>query len=179
MPPDLLVAPGRLLTPGQAAGYLGISRETISRWQHAGKIPVVYLANRRPRFLISDLDACALKGLRYRHSWDPTDKEIPILVVQRLLGITEHAVWTAVQMGTLPDFTAKSIRAYIERQLTRKIVTHVRAKYEKIIYRGYSQEFNHKRDMAVLRARLDAATCIHCGKPNYRPHRWFRKGGVK
>ena len=44
-----------LLSYAQAAQRLGVSRETIYRYQRAGKLPVIRLSSKTVRFRVSDL----------------------------------------------------------------------------------------------------------------------------
>lgn len=47
--------PETLLSYAQAAQRLGVSRETIYRYQRAGKLPAIRLSSKTVRFRVSDL----------------------------------------------------------------------------------------------------------------------------
>lgn len=60
--------PEALLSYAQAAQRLGVSRETIYRYQRAGKLPAIRLSSKTVRFRISDL-ARLLAGAEVASSW--------------------------------------------------------------------------------------------------------------
>lgn len=45
----------RLLTDQQAADWLQVTVRTMGNWQSAGRIPAVYVSEKNPRWLVSDL----------------------------------------------------------------------------------------------------------------------------
>lgn len=130
-------------------------------WGRTGKVPVVYLGNRQPRFMLSDLDATLLQKRYNRRVWDQNDKELPVPVVCRLLGLAEASVWAASHRGQLPDFTEKSVRKYIERQLMTGAKKKIHAKYRQIMQ-------NQHQVMKRLRVQLKATKCLDCSKSIYR-----------
>ncbi len=168
LPADMVDAPNRLLTTTQAAGYLGVTRMTMGNWGRCGRIPVVYLGNRRPRFMLSDLDATLLKNRFDQRMWDPSDKVFPESAVCRLLDMSPQGVWTLKQRGFLPDFSEKSIRSAIKRQYRHEMATEFRAKYEKKIQQQFATMSHQLKALKRLRVQMIANACIHCGKPNYR-----------
>jgi excisionase family DNA binding protein len=60
--------PETLLSYAQAAQRLGVSRETIYRYQRAGKLPAIRLSSKTVRFRVSDL-ARLLAGADFTSSW--------------------------------------------------------------------------------------------------------------
>lgn len=57
-----------LLTYAQAAQRLGVSRETIYRYQRAGKLAAIRLSSKTVRFRVSDL-VRLLAGAEVTSSW--------------------------------------------------------------------------------------------------------------
>ena len=57
-----------LLSYAQAAQRLGVSRETIYRYQRAGKLPAIRLSSKTVRFRVSDL-ARLLAGAEVTSNW--------------------------------------------------------------------------------------------------------------
>ncbi|GIF08716.1 hypothetical protein Asi03nite_62540 [Actinoplanes siamensis] len=62
MSPDLNEDP--LLTPGEVAQIVRVSRKTVTRWANAGRIPVVRTPGGHARFRRSDVDALLNGGAR-------------------------------------------------------------------------------------------------------------------
>ena len=62
------INPESLLSYAQAAQRLGVSRETIYRYQRAGKLPAIRLSSKTVRFRVSDL-ARLLAGAEVTSSW--------------------------------------------------------------------------------------------------------------
>lgn len=164
VPDDLTSAPGRLLTVAQAAAYVGMSRNTLGLLGRQGKIPIVYLGNRKPRCLLSDLDEFIAKRQSRIITWDITARELPLAVVCRLLELTDWAVWTAAQTGRCPDLTPSSIRRMIERQLAAKLVTVIQGKYRK---KFLSTMRNQRAELKKLRRQLKNSICPRCDKSMY------------
>ncbi len=126
--------PGRLLTAAQAAGYCGVSRDTLGRWARDGKIPVVYLQNRVPRYLLSDLDATILTYRRGNQNdsdkrWGPESKEMPVPVAMKMLNLSRNGIESARHQGNLPDYTYDSVRKHLKTQVEREVRTEIRVEY--------------------------------------------------
>jgi excisionase family DNA binding protein len=55
-PPEILAEEGALLTPGEVAGCLRVSIQTVRRWINAGKLPA-YKVGRAWRIKEADLQS--------------------------------------------------------------------------------------------------------------------------
>ncbi len=159
LPDDLAIAEGRLLTRGQAAGYLGSSLSMVTKLVKQGRLSVVYLGHRVPRFLLSDLDEFILSVRAPRHAPVLTEesKEIPRAIAAKLLNVTISGMESARWRGDLKDLTPVAIRACIIRQAKSKLMEHARAKY-------YNVMENQRQALIRLRKQLTDLTCTKCYK---------------
>lgn len=141
-----------------------MSRVTFGKLGREGKFPIVYLGNRKPRCLLSDLDDFIVMRQSRIITWDSTSRELPVAVVSRLLQITDWGLWTAAQTGRCPDLTPSSVRRMIERQVAAKLVTIIQGKYRK---KFLSTMRNQRMELKKLRRQLKGTICPRCDKSVY------------
>jgi hypothetical protein len=104
-----------------AAAFLGVSLATLRRYRKCGVLPAFALPSRNSgkviwRYRYIDLLILCQRHLIRRHLWDPlVEEELPVSIVARILGITEHSVWQAKYRGQLKDYLPESISAYMTR----------------------------------------------------------------
>lgn len=164
------------MTIAHAAAYVGMSRGAFGELGRQGKVPIVYLGNRKPRCLLSDLDDFIAKRQSRIITWDITSKELPVAVVCRLVKLTEQGMWAAAQTGRLPDLTPSAVRRMIERQVAAKLVTVIQGKYRK---KFLSTMRNQRMELKKLRRQLKNTICPQCDKSVYvKPDRSDYWSGV-
>ena len=155
--------PNRLLTTSEAAGYLAVSYATMQIWAKKGKINVVYLGKRRPRFMLADLDEIILAHRVHRWVWDVDSKELPLPVVQRLLQLKrDTAVSSLLSQGKLADYSEQSVRRYIRFQLLDEVKVTLRKEYRKRLSDQRSIMGNQKVTIRLLRRKLEEQLCNTC-----------------
>lgn len=143
------------------AGYLNVSRWIIDKLVKTGRLQVVYLDNRLPRFLLSDVDAFIAKHRRSRliwqSGWDAESAEVPVPVILKLTGLTRKGYESAQHRGEFKDRTYATVRRFMAKQIRREVTTPVQQ-----LYKGRVDAL--KRRVKVLEQRLVALQCASCNK---------------
>ncbi len=125
----------RLLTLRQAAGYIGYSWRGVMELVKRQDLAHVYLRTnvraRHIRFRIADLDEFIMsRRTASRVTYRPTDPELPLALIARLLGVDVRALaaWKhAKGMPFLRDRSPESVRRAIELAYHAKMLDEFRA----------------------------------------------------